>query len=49
MAARVVTVAFQGVDAVRVDVQVQFTSGEPKIFLVGCPPSAPVRQIEGSR
>src|SRR3954468_20334501 len=35
MAARVVTVAFQGVDAVRVDVQVQFTSGEPKFFLVG--------------
>jgi magnesium chelatase family protein len=35
MAARVVTVAFQGVDAVRVDVQVQFTSGEQKFFLVG--------------
>src|SRR4051812_1865592 len=35
MAARVVTVAFQGVEARRVDVQVQFTSGDPKFFLVG--------------
>ena len=35
MAARVVTVAFQGVEARRVDVQVQFTSGESKFFLVG--------------
>jgi magnesium chelatase family protein len=35
MAARVVTVAFQGVEAVRVDVQVQFTGGEHKFFLVG--------------
>ena len=35
MAARVVTLAFSGVEAVRVDVQVQFTSGEPKFFLVG--------------
>jgi magnesium chelatase family protein len=35
MAARVVTVAFQGVEARRVDVQVQFTHGEPKFFLVG--------------
>ncbi|WP_334160855.1 YifB family Mg chelatase-like AAA ATPase [Phenylobacterium sp.] len=35
MAARVVTVAFRGVEAVRVDVQVQFTGGEPKFFLVG--------------
>ena len=35
MAARVVTVAFQGVEAIRVDVQVQFTSGESKFFLVG--------------
>jgi magnesium chelatase family protein len=35
MAARVVTLAFQGVDAVRVDVQVQFTTGESKFFLVG--------------
>ncbi|HEY8004054.1 MAG TPA: ATP-binding protein, partial [Phenylobacterium sp.] len=30
MAARVVTVAFQGVEARRVDVQVQFTGGEAK-------------------
>ncbi|HEX7943160.1 MAG TPA: magnesium chelatase domain-containing protein, partial [Phenylobacterium sp.] len=35
MAARVVTLAFSGVEAVRVDVQVQFTSGEPKFFIVG--------------
>lgn len=35
MAARVVTVAFRGVEAVRVDVQVQFTGGEAKFFLVG--------------
>jgi magnesium chelatase family protein len=35
MAARVVTMAFNGVDAVRVDVQVQFTGGESKFFIVG--------------
>jgi magnesium chelatase family protein len=35
MAARVVTVAFQGVDAVRVDVEVQFTRGESAFILVG--------------
>ena len=35
MAARVVTVAFQGVDAVRVDVEVQFTKGEAAFILVG--------------
>ncbi|MDB5451270.1 MAG: comM protein [Phenylobacterium sp.] len=35
MAARVVTVAFQGVEARRVEVEVQFTSGEPKFILVG--------------
>ena len=35
MSARVVTLAFRGVEAVRVDVQVQFTSGEQKFFLVG--------------
>jgi magnesium chelatase family protein len=35
MAARVTTVAFRGVDAVRVDVEVQFTSGEQKFILVG--------------
>ena len=35
MAARVVTLAFNGVEAVRVDVQVQFTHGEQKFFLVG--------------
>ena len=35
MAARVVTLAFQGVDAVRVDVEVQFTRGESAFLLVG--------------
>ena len=35
MAARVVTLAFSGVEAVRVDVQVQFTRGDSKFFLVG--------------
>ena len=35
MSARVVTLAFSGVQAVRVDVQVQFTGGEQKFFLVG--------------
>ena len=35
MAARVVTVAFQGVDAVRVDVEVQFTRGEAHFIVVG--------------
>src|SRR4051812_26269932 len=35
MAARVVTLAFQGVEALPVDVQVQFTRGEPKFLLVG--------------
>ncbi len=35
MAARVVTVAFQGVEARRVDVEVQLTGGEIKFMLVG--------------
>jgi magnesium chelatase family protein len=35
MAARVTTVAFRGVEAVQVDVEVQFTSGEQKFILVG--------------
>src|SRR6201994_2631965 len=35
MAARVLTVAFQGVEAVRVEVEVQLTSGEVKFMLVG--------------
>jgi len=35
MVARVVTVAFQGVEARRVDVEVQLTSGEVKFMLVG--------------
>jgi magnesium chelatase family protein len=35
MAARVVTLAFSGVDAVRVDVEVQITGGEVAFILVG--------------
>ncbi|MDB5494271.1 MAG: comM protein, partial [Phenylobacterium sp.] len=35
MAARVVTLAFQGVEAVRVEVEVQFTSGEVRFIVVG--------------
>lgn len=35
MASRVVTVAFQGVEARRVDVEVQLTQGESKFILVG--------------
>jgi len=35
MAARVVTLAFNGVEAVRVDVEVQFTGGEVAFILVG--------------
>jgi magnesium chelatase family protein len=35
MAARVVTLAFSGVEAVRVDVEVQFTRGEQNFILVG--------------
>jgi len=35
MVARVVTVAFDGVEARRVDVEVTFTNGEPKFILVG--------------
>jgi magnesium chelatase family protein len=35
MSAHVVTLAFEGVDAVRVDVEVQFTRGESKFILVG--------------
>jgi len=35
MVARVVTVAFQGVEARRVDVEVQLTTGEPHVVVVG--------------
>src|SRR3546814_11865494 len=35
MAGRVVTVAFQGIEARRVDVEVQFTGGDVKFFIVG--------------
>ena len=35
MVARVVTVAFQGVEARRVEVEVQFTGGEPGTIIVG--------------
>ena len=35
MVARVVTVAFQGVEALRVDVEVTFTGGESIFVIVG--------------
>lgn len=35
MAARVVTLAFNGVEAVRVDVEVQIVGGESAFILVG--------------
>jgi magnesium chelatase family protein len=35
MAAKVVTVAFEGVEARRVDVEVQLTGGETRFVLVG--------------
>jgi len=37
MVARVTTVAFQGIEAVAIDVQVQITSGNPYFALVGLP------------
>jgi magnesium chelatase family protein len=40
MVTRVATVAFQGIDAVPVDVQVQITPGLPRIILVGLPDKA---------
>jgi len=40
MGTRVATVAFQGIEAVPVDVQVQITPGLPRIVLVGLPDKA---------
>src|SRR5688572_8729722 len=40
MVARVQTVAFQGIEAVPVDVQVQIAPGMPRFFLVGLPDKA---------
>ncbi len=40
MVTRVATVAFQGIEAVPVDVQVQIAPGMPKFFLVGLPDKA---------
>jgi len=40
MVTRVATVAFQGIDAVPVDVQVQISPGNPKFILVGLPDKA---------
>ena len=40
MVARVQTVAFQGIEAVPVDVQVQIAPGNPKFLLVGLPDKA---------
>jgi magnesium chelatase family protein len=40
MVTRVQTVAFQGIEAVAVDVQAQIAPGHPKLFLVGLPDKA---------
>ena len=40
MATQVATVAFQGIEAVPVDVQVQIAPGLPRFFLVGLPDKA---------
>ena len=40
MVARIQTVAFQGIEAVPVDVQAQFTSGVPAFVIVGLPDKA---------
>lgn len=40
MVTRVTTVAFQGIEAVPVDVQVQIAPGQPKFLLVGLPDKA---------
>ena len=40
MVTRVTTVAFQGIDAVPVDVQVQIAPGLPKFLMVGLPDKA---------
>ena len=46
MTAHVTTVAFQGIDAVPVDVQVQMGSGLPSFTIVGLPDKA-VAEIRG--
>src|SRR3569833_3221990 len=40
MVARIKTVAFQGIEAVPVDVQAQFTPGDPAFVIVGLPDKA---------
>ena len=42
MVARVNTVAFQGIDVVDVDVQVQISPGMPAFTVVGLPDKAPI-------
>ena len=40
MVTRVATVAFQGIEAVPVDVQVQLSPGQPGLLIVGLPDKA---------
>ena len=40
MTARVLTVAFQGIEAVPIDVQAQFVSGQVQFHVVGLPDKA---------
>ncbi len=47
MVTRVSTVAFQGIEAVLVDVQVQIAPGLPKFFLVGLPDKAVKESASG--
>ena len=49
MTAHVKTVAFQGIDAVEVDVQVQMSSGLPAFTVVGLPDKAVAESRERVR
>jgi len=49
MVARIQTVAFQGIEAVPVDVQAQFTSGVPAFVIVGLPDKAVAESRERVR
>ena len=46
MVARVSTVAFQGIDVLDVDVQIQMTSGFPTFQIAGLPDKAVVESRE---
>src|SRR5688572_10573313 len=49
MTARVLTVAFQGIEAVPVDVQAQFVSGQVQFHVVGLPDKAVAESRERVR